>query len=149
MHFKNEIAQYIGYVQAPLQGKVVESIIYLPLLLKSKVIGVITAQSFNKNAYTNYHVQVLKNLAVYVAIAIDNASLYENMEDRVIERTAEVTKQKELLEKNFNDIKLTAEITKDIASSLSVENIVFIIFKTIMILEIYHLTTFCLWKVIV
>jgi transcriptional regulator with GAF, ATPase, and Fis domain len=129
--FKNEIAQYIGYVQAPLQGKVVESIIYLPLLLKSKVIGVITAQSFNKNAYTNYHVQVLKNLAVYVAIAIDNASLYENMEDRVIERTAEVTKQKELLEKNFNDIKLTAEITKDIASSLSVENIVSTVYEKV------------------
>jgi len=129
--FKNEIAQYIGYVQAPLQGKVVESIIYLPLLLKSKVIGVITAQSFNKNAYTNYHVQVLKNLAVYVAIAIDNASLYENLEDRVIERTAEVTKQKELLEKNFNDIKLTAEITKDIASSLSVENIVSTVYEKV------------------
>ena len=114
-----------------MQGKVVESIIYLPLLLKSKVIGVITAQSFNKNAYTNYHVQVLKNLAVYVAIAIDNASLYENLEDRVIERTAEVTKQKELLEKNFNDIKLTAEITKDIASSLSVENIVSTVYEKV------------------
>lgn len=129
--FKKEIAQYIGYVQAPLQGKVVESIIYLPLFLKNKVIGVITAQSFNKNAYTDYHVQVLKNLAVYVAIAIDNASLYENMEDRVIERTAEVTKQKELLEKNFNDIKITAEITKDIASSLSVENIVSTVYEKV------------------
>ena len=129
--FKNEISQYIGYVQAPLQGKVVESIIYLPLFLKNKVIGVITAQSFNKNAYTDYHVQVLKNLAVYVAIAIDNASLYENMEDRVVERTAEVTKQKELLEKNFNDIKLTAEITKDIASSLSVENIVSTVYEKV------------------
>jgi transcriptional regulator with GAF, ATPase, and Fis domain len=129
--FKKEISQYIGYVQAPLQGKVVESIIYLPLYLKNKVIGVITAQSFSKNAYTDYHVQVLKNLAVYVAIAIDNASLYENMEERVVERTAEVTKQKELLEKNFNDIKLTAEITKDIASSLSVENIVSTVYNKV------------------
>jgi serine phosphatase RsbU (regulator of sigma subunit) len=92
---------------------------------------VITAQSFSKNAYTDYHVQVLKNLAVYVAIAIDNASLYENMEERVVERTAEVTKQKELLEKNFNDIKLTAEITKDIASSLSVENIVSTVYNKV------------------
>ncbi len=129
--FKNEIEQYVGYVQAPLQGKSVESIIYLPLYLKHKVIGVITVQSFKKAAYKDYHVQVLKNLAVYVAIAIDNASLYENMEDRVVERTAEVTKQKELLEKNFNDIKLTAEITKDIASSLSVENIVSTVYEKV------------------
>ncbi|MEO6305336.1 MAG: GAF domain-containing protein, partial [Bacteroidia bacterium] len=129
--FKNEIEQYVGYVQAPLQGKSVESIIYLPLYLKQKVIGVITVQSFKKAAYKDYHVQVLKNLAVYIAIAIDNASLYENMEDRVVERTAEVTKQKELLEKNFNDIKLTAEITKDIASSLSVENIVSTVYEKV------------------
>ena len=122
--FNNEIEQYVGKRKAPLQGRQVESIIYLPLIFKEKIIGVITVQSFAKNAYTNYHVQILKNLAVYVAIAIDNAELYKNMEDRVMERTAEVVTQKELLEKNFNDTKLAAQITKDITSSLSVETIV-------------------------
>lgn len=115
--FMNEIQLYVGYKQAPLQGKVVESIIYLPLLLKEKVIGVITVQSFNKSAYTDYHLQILKNLAVYVAIAIDNASLYGNMELRVKERTSEI-------EKNYNDTRLLSQIAEDISSSLSVETII-------------------------
>ena len=115
----------------PLKGQSVESLIYLPLILKDKKLGVITVQSFKKNRYTDYHVQVLKNLAVYVAIAIDNASLYQNMEQRVIERTKEVTQQKEQLEKNFNDTKLVAQISKVITSSLSVDAIVSMAYENI------------------
>lgn len=130
-NFDEEISQYVGYVQAPLQGKKVQSIIYLPLILKEAVLGTITIQSFNINAYNNYHLQILKNLAVYVAIAIDNASLYQDMEGRVIERTKEVTVQKEQLEKNFQDTKLIAQITKDITSSLSVETIVSKVYENV------------------
>ncbi len=123
-NFLREIKHYISNYVPPLMGQNVESIIYLPLVLKDKKLGVITVQSFKRNSYTDYHVQILKNLAVYVAIAIDNASLYETMEQRVIERTKEVTQQKEQLEKNFNDTKLIAQISKVITSSLSVETIV-------------------------
>ncbi len=123
--FKNEIESFVGKVKPQTAGGIdTQSIIYLPMVVKEKVIGVITVQSEKTNAYTDYHVQILKNLAVYVAIAIDNAFLYQNMEDMVGERTNEVIKQKELLEKNFNDVKLSAEIAKDIAASLSVETIV-------------------------
>jgi transcriptional regulator with GAF, ATPase, and Fis domain len=129
--FFNEIESLVGKVQSPVVGKVVQSIIYLPMTLKERVIGVITVQSFNKNAYTDYHVQILKNLAVYVAIAVDNASLYQNLEDRVIERTAEVTTQKELIEKTLEDVRLSAQIAKDIASSLSVETIVSRVYENV------------------
>ncbi|MGE0566774.1 MAG: GAF domain-containing protein [Bacteroidia bacterium] len=129
--FHKEIYDYIENYTAPLRGDNVESLIYLPLLLNEKPLGVITVQSFKKDAYTDYHVQMLKNLAVYVAIAIDNASLYQNMEQRVIERTQEVTKQKEKLEKNFNDTKLIAQITKVITSSLNIETIVSMAYENI------------------
>ncbi len=124
--FKNEIESFVGKVkpQQMAGGIDTQSVIYLPMVVKEKVMGIITVQSEKSNAYTDYHVQILKNLAVYVAIGIDNAFLYQNMEDMVTERTKEVTKQKELLEKNFNDVKTSAQIAKDIASSLSVEAIV-------------------------
>lgn len=123
--FDNEIEQYVPRSNKQMQGGMeTKSVIFLPMTLKEKVIGIITVQSMSVNAYTDYHVQILKNLAVYVAIAIDNAFLYQNMEDMVQERTKEVIKQKEMLEKNFNDVKLSAEIAKVIASSLSVETIV-------------------------
>ncbi|MDP3557811.1 MAG: GAF domain-containing protein [Bacteroidota bacterium] len=112
-------------------GKSTESIIYIPLTQNNKKIGVISVQSFKPNVYTDYHLQLIKSVATYTAIALDNASLYNNLEFRVGERTAEVIAQKELLEKNFNDIKITAEITKDIASSLSVENIVSTVYNKV------------------
>jgi transcriptional regulator with GAF, ATPase, and Fis domain/tetratricopeptide (TPR) repeat protein len=123
-NFNEEIESYVGKVKTQMAGGIdTQSVIYLPMVVKEKVMGVITVQSQKSNAYTDYHVQILKNLTVYVAIGIDNAFLYQNMEDMVGERTKEVTKQKELLEKNFNDIKISAQIAKDIASSLSVETI--------------------------
>jgi signal transduction histidine kinase len=54
----------------------VASIVYLPLLMKDRVLGVITVQSYRKNVYTDYHVDVLENLAAYTAIALDNADTY-------------------------------------------------------------------------
>src|SRR6185436_11323357 len=96
-----------------------------------KRIGVITVQSYHPNVYNDYNLQLLKSIAVYTAIAIDNASLYSNMEQRVAERTQEVIKQKELLEKNFNDVKLSAQIAKDIASSFSVETIVAAVYDNV------------------
>jgi len=130
-NFLKDIKHYISNYEPPLMGQNVESLIYLPLVHNEKHLGVITVQSFKRNQYTDYHVQILKNLAVYVAIAIDNASLYENMEHRVVERTKEVTTQKEQLEKNFSDTKLVAQISKLITSSLSVETIVSVAYEHI------------------
>jgi signal transduction histidine kinase len=53
------------------------SMIYLPLTIKQKVLGIISVQSFQENAYTDYHFNLLKNLSIYVAIAIENAQEYE------------------------------------------------------------------------
>ncbi|MBN1559735.1 GAF domain-containing protein [candidate division KSB1 bacterium] len=70
---------YIKYIQElkpAMAGENPESILYLPLQHKEKTIGVITAQSFKKNAYTNYHLNILRNLATYSAIALENADAY-------------------------------------------------------------------------
>ena len=88
----------------PTVGEQVESLIYLPLTLQGKKIGVISAQSFRKNAYTDYHIDMLKNLAVNVAIALENAIMYKDVEQKVIERTIEVVKQKEELSQKNKDI---------------------------------------------
>lgn len=130
-NFLKEIKHHISNYVPPLKGQQVESILYLPLIFNDKALGVITVQSFKRNAYQDNDLQILKNLAVYVAIAIDNASLYENMEQRVKERTIEVTQQKEQLEKNFNDTKLVAQISKVITASLSVETIVSMAYENI------------------
>ncbi len=77
--FSREYASYIRHIRTTVAGKYRESILYLPLTYKDKTIGVITAQSFSRNAYTDYHLHILQNLATYCAIALDNADAYHSL----------------------------------------------------------------------
>ncbi len=121
---RKEYQKYIPYIPIPVVGDLPESLIYIPLFSKGKIIGVITVESFSKNAFTKHHLDILKNLAVYIAIAIENAQLYENLEVKVEERTVEVLKQKEEVEKSYENIKLLSNIGREITSVLSVEEII-------------------------
>ena len=68
-----------------------QSLIYLPLIAKDQVLGIITIQSLEKNAYTEHHLNVLQSLASYTAIALDNAHAYRqlNEHEREIRRLFE------------------------------------------------------------
>jgi transcriptional regulator with GAF, ATPase, and Fis domain len=121
--YEREVNQYIQVKLQPTIGEDVQSIIYLPLKLSDRKIGVLTVQSFVKNAFTEYHVNLVKNLAVYCAIAIENATLYEKQEDRVLERTKEVIQQKEAIERAQENSRLLNEIGQQIISSFSFESI--------------------------
>lgn len=114
---REDYIKYIPEYNPPQAGEEVTSLIYLPLMAKDKKIGVITVQSFEKNAYTEYHLNILQSIAVYTGIAIDNASLYENMEERVVERTQEI-------DKAYQNTKLIGQISRDIAEALSIEKII-------------------------
>jgi len=58
-----------------------QSLIYLPLVAKDRVLGIITIQSFEKFAYTEHHLNVLGSLASYTAIALDNADAYKQLNE--------------------------------------------------------------------
>ena len=69
------------------------SMIYLPLIAQERVLGVLSIQSFKKNAYTEQHLSLLENLAAYTTIALDNANAYLVINERereVRERAAEL-----------------------------------------------------------
>jgi signal transduction histidine kinase/CheY-like chemotaxis protein len=59
-----------------------QSIIYLPLIAKDRVLGIITIHSFEKHAYTEHHLNVLRTLATYTAIALDNAAAYRQLNEK-------------------------------------------------------------------
>jgi GAF domain-containing protein len=91
---ENDYKEY-NFPYKAMEGDMPESIIYLPVTTKNKALGVITVQSFNKNAYTNYHLNILRNLATYCAIALDNAEAYQNLNEtrKNIEKLNQFTKQ--------------------------------------------------------
>ncbi|WP_291728560.1 SpoIIE family protein phosphatase [Bernardetia sp.] len=63
-------------------GQVPQSFVYLPLLVEQKPVGVITVQSLEKNAYGEKELTVLRTLAAYTSIALDNVSAYKMIEDK-------------------------------------------------------------------
>jgi signal transduction histidine kinase/ligand-binding sensor domain-containing protein len=77
--YATDYSKYVGNLTDPIAGDTPESVLYLPLWSKEKVIGVISAQSFNKNAFTDYHLNMLRNLATYSAIALENADAYHHL----------------------------------------------------------------------
>lgn len=58
------------------------SLIYTPMIINDKVVGLMTVQSNEENAYDQNDLHTLKILANYTAIAIENAISYEKVEDQ-------------------------------------------------------------------
>jgi transcriptional regulator with GAF, ATPase, and Fis domain len=116
----NEYQKYTKKIVVP-SGEMPSSLLFCPLHIGDKVTGAITVQSFEKNAYTPFHMDVLKTLGTYTAIALENANLVETLEEKVNERTTEVIEQKEQLERNYRDSKLLNDLGKAIISLLSIE----------------------------
>ncbi len=129
--YEEEATKYVDKVIKPVAGDLPESVIYLPLYSKDVAIGVITTQSWTKNAYSDFELNVVRNLAVYVAIALENAGLYQNMERKVEERTAEVVRQKERIEKTYQDTETLSQIGRDITSAIQVDQIVEKVYESV------------------
>jgi serine phosphatase RsbU (regulator of sigma subunit) len=102
--YPSEYHKYVQAIKNTLGGNHSQSIIYIPLFSKEEIIGVLTIQSYIKNAYTEYHMDILRGLSHSIATALDNAMLYSNLEEKVNERTAEVVKQKEIIEEKNKHI---------------------------------------------
>jgi len=82
-NFEEEYSNYIKEDIGTLHGGVkTQSMIYLPLISKNRTIGVLTIQSFQKNAYSEYHLSILQNLATYIATALENAHVYYHIENQ-------------------------------------------------------------------
>jgi diguanylate cyclase (GGDEF)-like protein len=54
----------------------IESWLGIPIIFKSKIIGILTLDSTKKNVYTNYHSNIGLSFAYHAGIAIENAKLY-------------------------------------------------------------------------
>jgi transcriptional regulator with GAF, ATPase, and Fis domain len=121
--WQKEQHKYVKQASKAVEGEMPESMIYMPLTSKGKSIGVITVQSFEKNIYTDYHVDILRSLSVYVGSAIENANLYKGLEERVNERTKEVLSQKEEIARSHENTRLLGRIGQQIISSVNFDSI--------------------------
>jgi serine phosphatase RsbU (regulator of sigma subunit)/HAMP domain-containing protein len=107
-----------------------QTVIGLFMTAKEKPLGVMVIQSPQQEAFSEVQLSIIRNMGVYTTIALDNALLYQSMEDTVQERTAEVLAQKEEIERQkyeledaFADVKRLSEIGKTISSYLDADKI--------------------------
>jgi len=119
--YSADYGKYISLQQASVAGDHTESIVYLPLWNKEKEIGVISAQAFGKNAYTDYHINILRNLATYSAIALENADAYRRLTALLDELKA--TQDRMITQSKLASLgELTAGIVHEIQNPLNFVN---------------------------
>jgi two-component sensor histidine kinase/GAF domain-containing protein/tetratricopeptide (TPR) repeat protein len=122
----NEFQKYVEEIRV-VAGDMPNSLLFTPMMIGEKIVGVITVQSFKKFAYQPHHLDILRTLGTYTAIALENAYLYENMEEKVKQRTIEVVKQKEEIDhKNSELIKRSNQIEESLKE------------KEVLLKEIHH-----------
>lgn len=119
--FAAEYRNFLPSRKAPIEGEDASSILYLPLIHQGKAVGVVTTQSFQKHAYTDYQVSVLRTLAAYAAIAIDNAAAYRQL-GRTVEELKATQQQLVQQEKLASLGALTAGIAHEIKNPLNFVN---------------------------
>ena len=62
-----------------LWDETTKSLAFFPLKVEDRFIGILTVQSYGNKAYSENQLNVLRTLASYVGIAIDNADAYKNL----------------------------------------------------------------------
>jgi signal transduction histidine kinase len=83
------------------------SIIYLPLTIGAKKLGVLTVQSFTENAFSEYHINIVRNIAIYTKIALENANVYIELEKQsksLIQANKNIKEQNKLIEEQYQQL---------------------------------------------
>ncbi|AOR24564.1 sensor domain-containing diguanylate cyclase [Clostridium taeniosporum] len=79
-NIENEYTEYVKEFSVKKYKNIPESILYIPIIIKNKSIGVMSVQSYKKNEYTKNDLNELKILSSYIAIALENGKLFNKVE---------------------------------------------------------------------
>ena len=116
----NSASEKQGFGQLAENMKHIEASLCLPMIISSKLIGIIVLGSkISGDAYTSDDLNLLSTLSKQAAIAVDNARLYKEVQDfsktlqqKVDEQTKEIRDQKDKVEKALASEKQAHELEK-------------------------------------
>ncbi len=102
--YLNEYHKYKEDYTKVRVGKISQSIMSIPLAIKDDIVGVLTVQSYERNAYTTHNLDILRAFGSFIAIAIRNGRASQLLEQEIKERK---TAQENLEELNVRLSELT------------------------------------------
>ncbi len=76
-----EYKKYLRSLDAYDNDELLKSVICLPLVAENRVVGILSVQSPDENAYSEYHMDIMQTLGAYVAIALDNYQAYSSLKN--------------------------------------------------------------------
>jgi GAF domain-containing protein/anti-anti-sigma regulatory factor len=113
----DNVSERLAKIGVELIGEIPLSFIGVPLVTGDRVLGVMGIQSFtSSHAYDEHDLEVLTAIASQVAIAMQNAQLYEAVEQELVERK----RAEEALKAAYSEVEQqvaerTAELQREIA----------------------------------
>ncbi|MDQ2693620.1 MAG: GAF domain-containing protein, partial [Chloroflexota bacterium] len=115
-----------GKADAPL------STLAVPMTLSGRTVGMLSAQSYQPNVYTEDDLQILSTLANQAAVAIQNGRLFNEtqrlareFEQRVIERTAQLQREQqntETLLRILTEVSASLDLDRTLNRTLALLN---------------------------
>jgi serine phosphatase RsbU (regulator of sigma subunit) len=77
-----EYTRYFAKQAIPEKYNKYPAQVYLPLNAPHRILGVFTVQAAAVMSYSAYHLSLLHNLAVYISIALENANIYRQLDEK-------------------------------------------------------------------
>jgi histidine kinase len=105
----DDAARAGAFTRSPyVASRAPKSILVAPLLHQGKSLGVIYLENhLTTGAFTKERLEMLRLLSSQIAISLENAQLYREMEQRVLERTEELRKKNINLQQAIEELKTT------------------------------------------
>lgn len=99
---------------ASVSRRKARSILCLPVMRQGQIAGVLYLENgLTAAAFTEGHVRLLELLAAQAAISIENAALYDTLEQKVAARTRELAeKNEELVQKNAEILRAQGQLVQ-------------------------------------
>jgi signal transduction histidine kinase len=129
---ENEYKSYISKLPEIWISRSPNSLIYIPLTVKEKKIGLLAINSIKKNAFSRNDILKLQALAAYIAIAFDNSrahavllkknKLLSEKQKKIEEQSEQLYETNTLLEERQQHIEEQSEKITATAEELSVTN---------------------------
>ncbi len=124
----NEYKKYFSELPSFFSLRFPNSLINIPLTVNNKRIGLLAINSIKKNAFSENDLLKLQTLASYIAIALDNANVYQQLEliNKELQKSTEVLnetntlleeKQEEVLMQN-EELNTQKEALQEVNSTL-------------------------------